>query len=157
MAAQSAAELSEKPCAVVPTRSVPEAFAALFGVDEDATLEENVESMTESYADVVTGEVTTAIKDSKDAHGNPIKEGDVIGIANDAIEIVGSDIEAVVMDLLDAMDAGEADTLTLLAGQDMTDETLDALVERIEELYDDLEIDAHRGDQPLYPMVLSVE
>lgn len=157
MAAQSAAELSEKPCAVVPTRSVPEAFAALFGVDEDATLEENVESMTESYADVVTGEVTTAIKDSKDAHGNPIKEGDVIGIANDAIEIVGSDIEAVVMDLLDAMDAGEVDTLTLLAGQDMTDETLDALVERIEELYDDLEIDAHRGDQPLYPMVLSVE
>ncbi len=157
MAAQSAAELSEKPCAVVPTRSVPEAFAALFGVNEDATLEENVESMTEAYADVVTGEVTTAIKNSKDAHGNPIKEGDVIGIANDAIEVVGSEVEAVVMELLASMDAGEADTLTLLAGEDMTDEELETLVERIEALYDDLEVDAHRGDQPLYPMVLSVE
>ena len=129
----------------------------MFGVNEDATLEENVESMTEAYADVVTGEVTTAIKNSKDAHGNPIKEGDVIGIANDAIEVVGSDVEAVIMDLLDSIDADEADTLTLLAGEDMTDETFEALVERIEELYEDLEVDAHRGDQPLYPMVLSVE
>ena len=75
MAAQSACELSEKPCAVVPTKSVPEAFAALFGVDESASLEDNVEAMTEAYADVKTGEVTTAIKDSKDAAGNPIKEG----------------------------------------------------------------------------------
>ena len=129
----------------------------MFGVNEDATLEENVESMTEAYADVVTGEVTTAIKNSKDAHGNPIKEGDVIGIANDASEVVGSDVEAVIMDLLDSIDADEADTLTLLAGEDMTDETFEALVERIEELYEDLEVDAHRGDQPLYPMVLSVE
>ena len=78
MAAQSACELAETPCAVVPTRSVPEAFAALFGFDEGASLEENVESMTEAYADVKTGEVTVAIKDSKDAHDNPIKEGDVI-------------------------------------------------------------------------------
>ncbi|WP_281654774.1 DAK2 domain-containing protein, partial [Eggerthella sinensis] len=77
MAAQTACDLAEFPCAVVPTKSVPEAFAALFGFDEDASLEENVESMTEAYDEVKTGEVTTAIKDSKDAHDNPIKEGDV--------------------------------------------------------------------------------
>ena len=56
MAAQSACGLSEKPCAVVPTTSVPQAFSALFGLDEDASLEENVEAMTEAYADVRTGE-----------------------------------------------------------------------------------------------------
>lgn len=157
MAAQSACELAEMPCAVVPTKSVPQCFSALFGFSEEASLEENVEAMTEAYADVRTGEVTQAIKDSKDAHDNPIKEGDVIGIADGAIEAVGSDVETVVMDLLAVMDADDADTLTLLAGEDMTDEALDALVERIEETYDDLEIDAHRGDQPLYPMVMSVE
>ena len=95
MAAQSACELSEKPCAVVPTRSVPEAFSALFGFDEGAGLEENVESMTEAYAEVRTGEVTRAIKDSKDAQGNPIREGDVIGIADGSIEAVGSSVEDV--------------------------------------------------------------
>ena len=157
MAAQSACELSEKPCAVVPTRSVPEAFAALFGFDEGASLPDNVESMTEAYAEVKTGEVTRAIKDSKDAHDNPIKEGDVIGIADGSIEAVGSSTEDVVMALLEVMEADDADTLTILAGEDIDDAAFDALIARIEEAHDDLEIDAHRGDQPLYPIVMSVE
>lgn len=157
MAAQSACGLAEVPCAVVPTRSVPEAFAALFGVDAEATLEENVEAMTEAYEDVKTGEVTRAIKDSKDAEGNPIKDGDVIGIAGGAIVSVGADVDDVAMDVLARMDADEADTLTLLAGEGYSDEALSALAQRIAEAYEDLEIDAHRGDQPLYPLVFSVE
>ena len=157
MAAQSACDLSDTPCAVVPTKSVPEAFAALFGFDEGAGLEENVESMTEAYAEVRTGEVTRAIKDSKDAHDNPIKEGDVIGIADGSIEAVGSSVDDVVLSLLAAMRAEEADTLTILAGEDLSDEAFDGLVERIEGAFGELEVDAHRGDQPLYPVVMSVE
>ena len=61
------------------------------------------------------------------------------------------------MDLLGAMDAQDADTLTILAGEDMDDASFEALVARIEEAYEDLEVDAHRGEQPLYPVVLSVE
>lgn len=157
MAAQSAAELAEMNCGVVPTKSVPQAFAAMFGFDESASLDENVEAMTESFADVKTGEVTTAIKDSKDAHDNPIVAGDVIGIADGSIEAVGHSVEEVVLSLLDAMEAEDADTMTILAGVDFDDEALDALVEKIEEQFDDLEIDQHRGDQPLYPVIFSVE
>ena len=157
MAAQSAAELAEMNCGVVPTKSVPQAFAAMFGFDESASLDENVEAMTESFADVKTGEVTTAIKDSKDAHDNPIVAGDVIGIADGSIEAVGHSVEEVVLSLLDAMEAEDADTMTILAGADFDDEALDALVEKIEERFDDLEIDQHRGDQPLYPVIFSVE
>ena len=157
MAAQSAAGLAEVPCAVVPTKSVPAAFSALFGANQEASLEENVESMTEAFADTKTGEVTVAIKDSKDAHDNPIREGDVIGIADGSIEAVGKSVEDVVMDLLSAMDAEDADTLTLLAGEGYTDQQLEALKARIEDAYDDLEIDAQRGEQPLYPIVMSVE
>lgn len=157
MAAQSAAELAEMNCGVVPTKSVPQAFAAMFGFDESASLDENVEAMTESFADVKTGEVTTAIKDSKDAHDNPIVAGDVIGIADGSIEAVGRSVEEVVLSLLDAMEAEDADTMTILAGADFDDEALDALVEKIEEQFDDLEIDQHRGDQPLYPVIFSVE
>ena len=157
MAAQSAAELAEMNCGVVPTKSVPQAFAAMFGFDESASLDENVEAMTESFADVKTGEVTTAIKDSKDAHDNPIVAGDVIGIADGSIEAVGHSVEEVVLSLLDAMEAEDDDTMTILAGADFDDEALDALVEKIEEQFDDLEIDQHRGDQPLYPVIFSVE
>ena len=157
MAAQSACELADFPCGVVPTKSMPQAFAAMFAVDQEASLEDNVEEMTEAYADVKTGEVTTAIKDSKDAHDNPIKEGDVIGISDGAIEAVASTVEGAVMRLLEVMEAEDADTLTILAGEDFSDEDLEALEEKIEQAYEDIEIDSHRGGQPLYPIILSVE
>ena len=157
MAANSAAELADVACGVVPTKSVPQAFTALFGYDANASLEDNIESMSEMLSEVKTGEVTTAVKDSHDAQGNPIAEGDVIGIYDGSIDAVGSTVEDVVMGLLEAMEADDADTCTLLAGEDFSDEQLDALVKRIEEQYEDLEIDAHRGEQPLYPVVFSVE
>ena len=157
MAAQSCSEVSDKPCAVVPTKSVPEAFSAMFAFDETASLEENVEAMTEARDEVKTGEVTRAIKDSKDVHGNPIHDGDVIGIADGELEVVSDSIEDATMRILKVLEAEDADTLTILAGEDYTDDAFEALIERIEEAYEDLEIDSHRGEQPLYPIVLSVE
>lgn len=157
MAANSAAQLAEKPCGVVPTKSVPQAFSALFGVSPDADLEENIESMTDAFSEVRTGEITTAIKDSKDAHDNPIHNGDIIGIADGSIEAVGQSLQSVLLALLAAMDAESMDNLTLLAGADLTQEAFDALVEVVEEHYDDLEIDAQRGEQPLYPIIFSLE
>lgn len=157
MAAQSCSEVSDKPCAVVPTKSVPEAFSAMFAFDETASLEENVEAMTEARDEVKTGEVTRAIKDSKDVHGNPIHDGDVIGIADGELEVVSDSIEDATMCILEVLEAEDADTLTILAGEDYTDDAFEALIERIEEAYEDLEIDSHRGEQPLYPIVLSVE
>lgn len=157
MAAQSCSEVSDKPCAVVPTKSVPEAFSAMFAFDETASLEENVEAMTEARDEVKTGEVTRAIKDSKDVHGNPIHDGDVIGIADGELEVVSDSIEDATMRILEVLEAEDADTLTILAGEDYTDDAFEALIERIKEAYEDLEIDSHRGEQPLYPIVLSVE
>ncbi len=157
MASQSCAEVSEKPCGVVPTKSVPEAFSALFAFNEDASLEENIEEMTAAREEVKTGEITTAVKDSKDVHGNPIHDGDVIGIAAGELEVVSNSIEDATMKVLEVLEAEDADTLTILAGEDYSDEALEALCARIEEEYEDLEIDSHRGEQPLYPIVLSVE
>ncbi len=157
MAAQSCAEVSEKPCKVVPTTSVPEAFSALFVFDEAASLEDNVEAMVEACEDVKTGEVTHAIKDAKDAHGNPIHDGDVIGIAEGSIEVVSQSVDEATLGVLSAMEAQDYDTLTILAGSDCDDESFEQLIEKIEQTYEDLEIDPHRGEQPLYPVVLSLE
>lgn len=157
MASQSAVQVSEKPCAVVPTTSVPEAFSALFVFDADASMEENVEAMNKAREDVHTGEVTQAIKDAKDAHGNPIKDGDFIGIADGSIESVTDNVEDAVMGILEVMGAEDMDNLTLLAGEGYSDDALGVLSSRIEELYEDLEIETYRGEQPLYPIVLSLE
>lgn len=157
MAAGSACELADKPCAVVPTRSLPQSFAALFAVDPDASLDENVEAMTGATSEVKTGEITTAIKNSRDAHKNRIKKGDVIGIVDGSIEVVGKSVDEVAMGLLEAMDAEDADTLTLLGGEDYSSDELAELVIAIEAAYPELEIDPQQGEQPLYPLILSVE
>jgi hypothetical protein len=157
MAANSACELEEREAACVGTKSVPEAFAAMFAFDVDATLEDNVASMMDAIAEVVTGEVTTAIKDAKAADGSVIAAGNVIGISGGAILAVGNSVDGTVMELLDKLSADDYDTLTILAGEDLSDEAAEGLTEAIEAKYDDLEVDLQHGGQPLYPVVLSLE
>ncbi|MCD8200384.1 MAG: DAK2 domain-containing protein [Coriobacteriaceae bacterium] len=157
MSAQSAAECCEDAeVGVVPTTNVPASFSALFAVDFDASLADNVEAMTAVLDDVHYGEVTTAIKKAKTEDGQKIKAGDVIGIADGSLDFVGDDIIEVAMQLIEEID-DDYDTLTLLAGEDFSDSDMDTLVGRVEEEFDNLEIDAQRGEQPLYPLVFSLE
>ena len=157
MAANAAVQNADIPCEVVPTKNVLSAFSAMFVADKDASLQENVEEMTQALDGVHCGEITTAVKDSKTSGGQKIFPNDVIGIADGSLDAVGKTVEDVAFKLLESMDAPEFDTLTLLAGVDYDDEQMDALVEKIEEKYPDLDIDAQRGEQPLYPLFFSLE
>ncbi len=144
--------------AVVPTKSVLQAFAAMFVADPDGSLEDNVADMTEAIGEVRDGEVTTAVRDSSAADGTPIHSGDVMGIEGGAIEVVGNDVEKVTVELINRMqDEEEGDTLTILAGSDLSDEAFQHLLDEIEKAQPDLEVDSHRGEQPLYPVVFSIE
>ncbi|MCL2530108.1 MAG: DAK2 domain-containing protein [Coriobacteriia bacterium] len=156
LAANAAVANSSKPAAVVPTTSVPQSFSALFVANPDGTLEDNVAAMTEAIAAVKTAEVTTAVKKAKAANGSSIAKGDVIGITEKGIEVVGWDVSEVALELVEII-TEDADVLTLLAGADFTDEQLEVLNRRIEDQWPDLETDCQRGDQPLYPLILAAE
>lgn len=156
MAANAAAENADIPCRVVPTTSVPASFSAMLVADLDGDLEENAEAMCEVLDEVRCGEVTTAIKDSKTSDGRAIRPDDIIGIADGSLDVVGSSVEEVTLALVDALD-DDLGSLTLLAGQDLAQDDFERLVERVEELHPDLEVDAQRGEQPLYPIVFSIE
>jgi DAK2 domain fusion protein YloV len=155
MAAQQTVGLASKPVGVVPTTAVPQSFAAMLAADANADLEANVSAMSEAACGVRTGEVTTAIKDSKGKVG-AIKAGQVIGIADHEIEAVGSGVAEVAAALLDVI-AGDGEMLTLLAGEDLTDEALAEVVSVLSERHPQLEIETHRGGQPLYPLFMAVE
>ncbi|MDM8274066.1 DAK2 domain-containing protein [Enorma phocaeensis] len=159
MAAEAAANAcSDKQVAVVPTKTVPQAFSALFAVLPDSSLEDAVEAMTEAASEVRDGEVTCAVRDSAASDGTPIHAGDVMGIINDSIDVVGSDVKQVTLDCINRMqEEEEGDALTILAGSDMSDEDFEDLIAAIEEAQPDLEIDSHRGEQPLYPVIFSIE
>ncbi len=159
MAAEAAASACESCKAyVVVTRSVLQAFAAMFAVDAEADAQENVEAMSEAIANVRDGEVTTAVRDSAAADGTAIHAGDVMGIQDDAISVVGSSVSEVTLRLINRMqEEEEGDTLTILAGADMSDDEFNEIKALIEVHQPDLEIDAHRGEQPLYPIIFSIE
>jgi DAK2 domain fusion protein YloV len=155
MAAQQTVGLASKPVGVVPTTAVPQSFAAMLAADAHADLEANVSAMSEAASSVRTGEVTTAIKDSKGKVG-AIKAGQVIGIADHEIEAVGSNVAEVAAALLDVI-AGDGEMLTLLAGEDLTDKELADVVAVLAQRHPQLEIETHRGGQPLYPLFMAVE
>lgn len=155
MAAQQVAGVSERPVAVVPTSSVPEAFSALLAYDPSMSLEDAVKAMSEAASHVRTAEVTTAVKDAVGKAG-PITEGQVIGIADDEIEVIGDDVLDVALEVAKLI-ADNADTLTVLAGADFDDERLAELAGRLETSYPDIEVETHRGEQPLYPVIIAAE
>lgn len=159
MAAEQAAKACEDAeVAVVPTKSILQAFSALFMVDTSESFEDIVAGMTEQIACVRVGEVTEAVRDSAAADGTPIHAGDVMGIVAGSIDIVGHDVQEVTLESIKHMlSAQEADTLTILAGKDMNEERFEALVEAIEDAFPSLDVDPQRGEQPLYPVLFSLE
>ena len=159
MAAEAAASACEdKHVVVVPTRTVPQAFSAMFAVVPDTPADEVAEAMTEAASEVRDGEVTRAVRDSQASDGTPIHDGDVMGIICDSIDIVGDDVKQVTVDCINRMqDTEEGDSLTILAGDELADEAFQEILDAIEEAQPDLEIDAHRGEQPLYPVIFSIE
>lgn len=159
MAAEQAAKACEDAeVAVVPTKSILQAFSALFMVDTSESFEDIVAGMTEQIACVRVAEVTEAVRDSAAADGTPIHAGDVMGIVAGSIDIVGHDVQEVTLESIKRMlSAQEADTLTILAGKDMNEERFEALVEAIEDAFPSLDVDPQRGEQPLYPVLFSLE
>jgi len=155
LAANQTIGIAGKPVAVIPTSSVPQAFSALLAADPTAPIEENVAAMTEAAESVRTGEITTAIKDSKGKAG-AIRAGQIIGIVDHEIEVIGDDVPEVASRLLDLI-AEDGEAVTLLAGEDLDDATLSRISEAMAAAHPDLEIETHRGEQPLYPLIMSVE
>jgi uncharacterized protein len=156
MAAMAASSISDKPVVVVQTTSVPQAFSAMLAADEDGDLDAVAAAMTEAAESVRTGEVTTAVKDAKGKVGD-IKAGQVIGIIEHEIEVVGDDVAQVASQIADMLLANGEETLTLLAGEDFTDEQLATLGAQVGSAHDDVEIETHRGEQPLYPIIMAAE
>ena len=159
MAAEAAASAAtDCEVYVVPTGTVLQAFASLFVVEEGVDAKDTISDMMAALEDVRDGEVTMAIRDSQCANGDPIHAGDIIGIQDGEITVTGSSVSDVTVDLIRRMqEEEEGDTLTILAGEDLSDEDFKAICDRIEEEMGDLEVDAHRGDQPLYPIIFSIE
>ena len=157
MAAEQACELVEFPAKVVPTKTVPQGMSAMLMFNPEGELEANQAEMTEATNHVKTGQVTYAVRDTS-IDGKTIEEGNFMGIQDGDIEAVNPDKMETVKELLKNMiDEEENEILTILQGEEATEEEVQAIESFIEEEYDEIEVEIHKGTQPIYSFIFSVE
>jgi len=155
LAANQAKELSEKNVEVILTKTVPQAISALMVFEPSEDFKTNTHNMQEATKTVKSGQITYAVRDTN-SEGIEINEGDIIGIGEGRILTCTKSVDQAVVELLDNI-VDMDDIITLYYGQDVTQDQAEALKERLEEIYDDMDVEVHKGGQPLYYYILSVE
>jgi DAK2 domain fusion protein YloV len=156
LAAEQARALSEKPAAVIPSRSLPEGIAALLAINYQAGFEDNVAAMTSAMEDIETGEVTTATR-SATINGVEVADGQIIGLHNGELKVTGHTVEEVVQALLQEMDSDQREIITLYYGDLVSEDEAEALAGLLQQNWPDQEIEVVAGGQPHYHYILSAE
>ena len=155
--AQQVDALTKKDVRVVPTCSMPEALAALVAYDPAASAEHNGTAMAKAAAAVVTGEITTAVRDTKTDAG-AVKAGDTIGLVRgDGVVAIAPDVFECATALLKHIVTDDRELLTIIVGVDATADITERIVAWVGEHFPAVASEVHRGGQPLYPYLFGVE
>lgn len=157
MAASQVNEIVEgQQVSVIPTKSIPQAVAALLAFNTDNSPEENVKNMSGVLTQVASGEVTYAVRNS--TFGDlEISEGDILGLVDDKITTTGRDIFDVAQKVLEAMNWREKDLVTIFYGKDMAEEDVRLFTDWLKDENPDIEVEVYSGKQPLYYYIIGVE
>ena len=156
MAAQSAAEVIDQPAAVVETKTIPQGLTSLLAFDESKSIEENYERMSASLGDVVSGSVTTAVRDTT-IDGLEIHENDNLGMVDGKIVVSNPDMLETLEETFAHMLDEDSEIVTIYVGEDGSEELANELAQALAEKYEDVEVEIHQGGQPVYPYLFSVE
>ncbi|GEM03472.1 phosphatase [Halolactibacillus miurensis] len=156
MAAEQAAELAECDVVVVPTKTIPQGMSALLAFNSEANLEENKQQMIDGAKAVKTGQITYAVRDTQ-IDGLTIENGHFMGLLDGKIKASNKDQFETIKALLNELVDEDDEIFTLLQGEDATDELTTAIVDYLEAEFEDLEVEVHQGQQPIYSYIFSVE
>lgn len=157
LAANQAQSLTEdKEIIVVPSKTAPQGVAALVSFDAAKSGKENLASMTEEMSNVKTGQVTYAVRDTN-IDGKAINAGDIMGIDDEGIKAVSTDLVVATKDLLKEMVDEDSELISIYYGADVKEEDAQEFADYVEETYEDCDVEFNYGGQPIYYYILSVE
>ena len=155
-AEQAKALVTNRTIHVIPTKNVPQGFAAALAFNPDSSSEENKTDMIHSMDNVKAGQVTYAVR-STSLNGFQLKEGDIIGLDDKKILSKGDTVDDTVLTLLEKLKDGTHEIITLYFGKDVAEEDAEALAAKVSERFPDCDVDYHYGGQPIYYYLVSLE
>lgn len=156
LAAEQAAQMSDKEVHVIPTKNVAMGIAAAVAFQPELDSAENVKRMNDAAQRVKTGTITYAVRDSE-YEALHIKEGDIIGLCNGKIHCSGKNAREVALELMRELVTDNDELITIYYGKDTSSKDAESLSEEIAKLYDHCDVETHMGGQSLYYYLISVE
>ncbi|WP_282801020.1 DAK2 domain-containing protein [Secundilactobacillus kimchicus] len=156
LAAEQAQKVVGVLTVIVHSRSISQGMTALLGYEAENSLADNQSAMEENLSTVKSGEVTHAVRDTT-VDGFDIKEGDFMGIIDGKIAVVTADLEEAAIQMTNKMLDDDSEIVTIIYGEDTTEAVAEKIQSAVSDMDDELEIEIHEGDQPVYPFIISVE
>lgn len=157
LAAEQAVKLAKKKVCVLQTRTIPQGISAMLAFNPDAKYKENKVTMTQAIDSVDTGSVTFAARDSE-YDGHNIKKGEIMAMANGKLTFVDNDVTKATVRLTQKMTKKSSHFITLIYGEDITEEAAEATADQLrEKLPDTVDVNVVNGGQPVYYYYVSVE
>lgn len=141
---------------VIPSKTIPQGLAACMMYNTEASLDENVNEMTSALEDVQTGQVTFAIKDTT-IDGLEIKANNYMALCNKKIVACVPDKIDALKKALEGLVDDDSEVITIICGEDVTEEEKEAAKSYIEENFEDCELEMNDGGQPVYSFIIGVE
>jgi uncharacterized protein len=154
--AERVGELVGAETPLVPTASIAAGLAVMVGYDAEGKPDEVVEEMREIHDSLRAAEVTVSVRDAR-IGDREVPEGAYIGFLAGELIAVGETVTEAALVLVRKILGEGADFLTLLRGEDLTSDDLEAILHGIGDIDDGLEIEVRDGGQPLYPIQMVAE
>ncbi|MGZ6317274.1 MAG: DAK2 domain-containing protein [Anaerolineales bacterium] len=156
MTANQARDVTVKHVAVVPSKSIPQGLAAMLVHEPEGKLEAVAAKMTKSLATVKTGEITVATR-TVEIDGVDVKQGEVIALLEGKLVASVGSVEQGVLELLEKAKADEHELVTLIYGEDISQNEANRIGDAVRQAHPALEIEMQNGGQPHYQFIISIE
>jgi DAK2 domain fusion protein YloV len=156
LSAESAAKLTVKNVAVIPSKTIPEGLSAMLRLVPDGDFDEIVEDMKHALNDVETGEITMATR-SVEIDGVQVEQGQFIALHNGKLVLATSNLTDACLGLLEKAHADHFELITLFSGVNVTKKEVIRITDVIRQAYPKQEVEVQEGCQPHYQFIISIE
>jgi uncharacterized protein len=156
LAGKTAAELTVKQVAVIPSCSVPQGLAAMMRLIPDGDFGNVVQEMTEALDEVETGEITIATR-NVEIDGVDVEEGQIIALLNGKLVLSAHSLDEACLGLLEKAHADHFELITMFYGSNISNSDVFRIADRVRADYPGQEVEVQEGCQPHYHFIIAIE